>query len=99
MQSFPIYLIKLITEFVPTPLELVEHELETTGLPLAMENRRRGTFWFGRIHPIKMKDLIAEDDNDGVPAYIAEMRILVRNAKLRQVKMRSDLMAFHLSKV
>lgn len=99
MQSFPIDLIKLITEFVPTPLEIVEHELETKGLPLIAENRHCNTLYICRIPACNMRDLIAYVPNINEPAYIAHMRVLVHATKLRHVKMRSDLMAFHLSKV
>lgn len=99
MQSFPIDLIKLIIQFVPTPLELVEHELETIGLPLIVENRQCNTLYLCRIPACKMQDLVADIPDSNVPAYIASMRIFLRATKLRHVKMRSDLMAFHLSKV
>jgi hypothetical protein len=98
MQSFPIDLIKLITEFVPTPVEIVEHELETTGLPFIAENKQCNTLYLCRIPACKMQDLVVAADTN-LPAHIARMRVLVRATKLRHVKMRSDLMAFHLSKV
>lgn len=99
MQSFPIDLIKFIIQFVPTPLEIVEHELETKGLPLIAENRNCNTLYLCRIPACKIQNLVADIPDNNVPAYIASMRILIRATKLRHVKMRSDLMAFHLSKV
>lgn len=99
MQSFSIDLIKLITEFVPTPLEIVEHELETKGLPLIAENIQCNTLYITYIPPCKIQDLVAIVPDINELDFISVMRVLVRATTLRHVKMRSDLMAFHLSKV
>lgn len=99
MQNFPIALIKFITEFVPTPLELIEYELETKGLPFIAENKMCKTLYICRIPACKIQAPSVEVNDINEPFYITEMRALVRATKLRHVKMRSDLMAFHLSKV
>jgi hypothetical protein len=112
--SFPITLIKLITEYVPTPVQLVEHEMQTKGLPsLNVQSRRQSLeharedaggsfpvlyrskkFQFATIQPI-----VNYATSDDVPEYVARMRMALNAHVHRHVKMRSDLMAFHLSKV
>jgi hypothetical protein len=92
--SFPITLIKLIAEYVPTPVQLVEHELQTKGLPTMQVDFRRQKVYFAKMLPI-----VNYGTSTDVPEHVANMRAGINELKRRHVKMRSDLMAFHLSKV
>ena len=92
--TFPITLIKLITEYVPTPCQLVEHELQTKGLPVMKADFRRQMIYFSQMQPI-----VNYGPAGDVPEYVVEMRVELNNYKRRHVQMRADLMAFHLSKV
>jgi len=93
MISFPIALIKFITEYVPTPYELVEHEMKTKGLPVICITNT------GKFHIIRVCVMYRSAYYNGDNLYSVFVRDRTLAHRRKHVKMRADLMAFHLSKV
>ncbi len=103
--SFPIALIKLIAEYVPTPNQLVECELQTKGLPFLQVRER--PYHSREFHDeiwnnFPMIYRIGQFQFERVQSFTVSCERLndLLNARgLCHAKMRADLMAFHLSKV
>ena len=119
--SFPITLIKLIAEYALTPYQLVEHELQTKGLPFLTKDicdQKVDIVWMppeladripckplmwapvGPDTGIWFPDILMMSSFRSDVAYpvgsLGEQTAITRK---RHVKMRANLMAFHLSKV
>lgn len=112
--NFPIELIKEIMEYIPKVEELVKHEMETEGLPILNIDSRRQRMEHvyqetGVIFPVRLLTKkfkltrMSQFENDYITDdtqyHVARMQEMV-NTKIRlHMKIRSNLMKFHLSKV
>jgi hypothetical protein len=92
--NVPNHLIAMIVRFCPTPHQLIVSDFEKNGIPTIAVDARRGTF---RIDIIKYRDINATFDESVQPFYAA-MQNNLNDMIRRKLKMRADLMAFHLSK-
>jgi hypothetical protein len=97
--TFPIALIKLISEYVSTPIQLVEHELKTKGLPVLCFNYRRQKFYFDKITSTVKTPSTIDIPTVSEPEFIKIMRMKVEKTKRMHVMLRANLMEFHLLKV